>query len=299
MKAHEYRLAWEFMKAHRMSLGLGIEDWTHRMCAEFAQQNSMNTTTQILVEMLWNREGRPYYTVYPVIQDMLARVKLNLPGNLVSLPRRGPILVRFIQGQEPICNGEKLRSILAGSLTIRNLNDQVPGSGLGMWADFGQKTAASNGIVVPVRSFIAIPMVAGMTVEEACDQSRLQIENMEGCATNVQALYQAMRYLVAVCLLGEDSELVDPDVLDKDRLKWQETQDPLIVERAHRRGKLGWLVGASIEQVPHLRRPHFGLRWTGEGKKIPKIVPISGSIVHRNKLIEGPQGYLEDANEAT
>jgi hypothetical protein len=43
--------------------------------------------------------------------------------------------------------------------------------------------------------------------------------------------------------------------------------------------------------------PHFGLRWTGEGRKIPKIVPIKGSVINKKLVAEVPTGYEDDGQE--
>ena len=48
------------------------------------------------------------------------------------------------------------------------------------------------------------------------------------------------------------------------------------VDKAHRRGKVGWNVGRHIEVAPHYRRPHMALVWTGTGRAVPKIVPTAG-----------------------
>jgi hypothetical protein len=39
----------------------------------------------------------------------------------------------------------------------------------------------------------------------------------------------------------------------------------MYVDKAHRRGKVGWNVGRHIEVAPHYRRPHMALVWTGTG----------------------------------
>ena len=73
-----------------------------------------------------------------------------------------------------------------------------------------------------------------------------------------------IRVVVAVCLMADDPELVLADVLSKDRLDYERTGDRKYVDRAHRRGKVGWLIGAHVEVDPHYRRPHFAIRWTGK-----------------------------------
>ena len=61
--------------------------------------------------------------------------------------------------------------------------------------------------------------------------------------------------------------------------------------KAHRRGKVGWDVGRQVEVMPHYRRPHLMLAWTGPGRAVPKIVPRRGSIVHRSAVEKVPSGF--------
>jgi hypothetical protein len=46
-----------------------------------------------------------------------------------------------------------------------------------------------------------------------------------------------------------------------------------------------------IASGPHYRKPHPALYWTGEGRKIPKIVFRRGAIVQGKKLKEVPTGF--------
>ena len=92
-----------------------------------------------------------------------------------------------------------------------------------------------------------------------------------------------------------DPELIIPDVLNKDRDKFLNANDELrlkLIDRAKRRGKFGFTLGRDLEKIPHVRRPHPALVWTGVGRKIPKIIMRAGSIVHREKIEKVPTGYL-------
>ena len=46
-----------------------------------------------------------------------------------------------------------------------------------------------------------------------------------------------------------------------------------------------------IEVIPHFRRPHMTLVWTGAGRKVPRLVPRRGSIVHREAVEKLPSGF--------
>ena len=74
-----------------------------------------------------------------------------------------------------------------------------------------------------------------------------------------------VRLCCSLCLLENDPSIISPDVLSKDRVKFEQTGDQKFVDKAHRRGKVGWDVGRHIEVSPHYRRPHMALVWTGSG----------------------------------
>jgi hypothetical protein len=94
-----------------------------------------------------------------------------------------------------------------------------------------------------------------------------------------------------LCLLGNASEIIAPDVLADDRVKFDETGDQKHVEKARRRGKVGWDVGRRIEVIPHYRRPHPMLARTGAGRSVPRVVPRRGSVVHRGVVEKMPSGF--------
>jgi len=59
------------------------------------------------------------------------------------------------------------------------------------------------------------------------------------------------------------------------RTKFEQTGDQQYVDKAHRRGRVGWNVGRRIEVAPHYQRPHLMLAWTGGGpgcsRKVEKV----------------------------
>ena len=83
-------------------------------------------------------------------------------------------------------------------------------------------------------------------------------------------------------------------MLSKDRDKFESTGDQEYVEKAHRRGKVGWDAGRHVEVIPRYRRPHLMLAWTGTGRTVPKIVPRRGTIVHRQAVEKVPSGFGDE-----
>lgn len=72
------------------------------------------------------------------------------------------------------------------------------------------------------------------------------------------------------CLLENDPSIISPDVLADDRAKFDQGGEQRYVDKAHRRGKVGWDVGRHIEVIPHYRRPHMALVWTGRRREVSR-----------------------------
>ena len=98
-------------------------------------------------------------------------------------------------------------------------------------------------------------------------------------------------------LLENDPSIISPDVLADDRAKYEASGDQKYVDKAHRRGKVGWDVGKHIEVIPHYRRPHMALVWTGRGRVVPRVVPRRGSVVHREAVEKLPSGFGETSKQ--
>lgn len=100
------------------------------------------------------------------------------------------------------------------------------------------------------------------------------------------------RVAFGVLLLAADERYCEPILLNRDKRKTlTDKQRELAVDRAHRRGVVGFSVGASIELSPHFRRPHFAIRWTGKGASVPRLVPIKGAVINRGVLEQIPSGF--------
>jgi len=128
----------------------------------------------------------------------------------------------------------------------------------------------------------------------------------EGIQVPLQAIKDCVRLCLTIRLIKDEPELIQPDVLAADRAKYDalaagDTSLRMrLVQKAIQRGKYGYRVGhlyENKETIPHVRRPHPALVWTGEGRKIPRIVLRRGSVVHRDKVSQIPSGYLVNSTE--
>jgi hypothetical protein len=169
------------------------------------------------------------------------------------------------------------------------MGDMNQGKGISVLIDIGELMGE---IGVPVYTYRNSPRRSGLTVEQS-----LASLGTKGLFADVgvqvpdSLVMDCVRLCCSLCLLENDPEIISPDVLADDRAKFDARGDQKYVDRAHRRGKVGWNVGQSIEVIPHYRRPHMTLVWTGHGRVTPRIVPRRGSVVHREMVEKLPSGF--------
>lgn len=231
----------------------------------------------MLTEQMWYMLHRPYFNLWPAIAPALANTTLDIPANLlqppcgtfaIHPPQDSPYREMLVHHNKPQPGLEETLSIwtyqLSGETIMKTTLPLGPRSceefhreGMTQWSQLG------------------------ITPEEVA-----QIDPV---------FEQLLRIVVGVCLLAKDPEMVIPDVLPSDRAAFEATGDAKYVERAARKGVVGWNVGEhlSFEVSPHYRRPHFAIRWCGKGRVDPRLVPVRGSFVKRSKLQEVPTGYLD------
>jgi hypothetical protein len=111
----------------------------------------------------------------------------------------------------------------------------------------------------PVLTFCQLDCVPGIAIEEAFD--RLPRPLAPGLHVPRELQADCLRVVASVCFLATGADrLIEPEVLSKDLARNLDarTRDPAtaerLIEKAKRRGELGWHVGQH-ERVLHLSRP--------------------------------------------
>ena len=265
----------------------------------FDEASKQRSIAQYQIDTAWIDIRKPYYCIWPKIQEAFLNSSLDIPGEMIHLPI-DPLLIRFSEKEAPTIRGVPVRSILTKELTVRTrVGSEQHERGLSVWIDMGETFFDEEmGLEAEVYTYAIFPLN-----KNTVDHQLSLMEGDRGKATpehtlntyltdeEGEAIRAAVKTVVSLCLLGTDNDLVMPDVLNADLAKYKKTLNAKYVEKAHRRGKVGWHVGHDVEVSPHFRRPHFGIRWTGEGRKIPKLVPIKGSVIHKSKIETVPTGY--------
>lgn len=256
-----------------------IDAHSHHRASDFWKYMGFTGNLCAALECNWLASCRPYYKVYPAFAEALLKLRLSCTLEELALPDL-IVSLRFVEGQEIVAGQQAILAMLVGSAASSLLSTihiiRTPSG-----AEYiGATTVACN--ETPLDSY---------NREIAVREFIPSDTGLHDTGTNEDLGAAILRLACSVALLAKDSEFLERDVLAKHRRQYAETGDQKYVEKAHKRGIVGWHLGRTFETIPHFRRPHLGLRWTGKGRTIPRIVPVKGSVVHRSRASKVPTGY--------
>lgn len=285
MKFHNYVSLFEMSRAAgSMATGMRADEFYNQL---IGVETRSDIVALLIVQRDWYREVRPYYKVWPSIHEALLRVKLDVSVRSAAIELGLSFAIRLHKeividwGWNATTTGYDLSAI--GSLLVCTCRDAggnpkliISGQGVDYLATSLSDTGPMHFNLDDTRTF---DDVLEDSTDKWSESSRVSIKPM-------------LRLVLGVLLMSQDPSIVTADVLSKDSRKYEETNDPKYIERARKRGIVGWSIGEKYESCPHIRRPHFGIRHTGKGRTIPRIVPIKGAVVHQKKLTTVPTGYI-------
>lgn len=289
MQHHDYQTITSVMKkfCNELKIPIPVGDELARFHENVLQMADPSSRALMMLHLdfdtLWQQQNQPYYLLYPSILPLLTKLKLDkVTGDNITLPHGlQSLLLRFPVGGE-------LRSVWLCHRKIRHsVGSDVVCRGLVIGIDHGELDATGNQPVYLIRAF----PLDSRPVEESLDALPASWTASTGKQLDPQEVANAVRIACMLCLMGNDPDLVQPEVLSKDLPKLTPDRLDDMVARARRRGKVGWTVGREFESCPHYRRSHPALMWTGVGRTVPRIVMRKGTIVHREKVTQIPTGY--------
>lgn len=252
---------------------------------------------QVLLEQPWIADGRPYYNVWPAVFPMVDKLRLDIPCSSVHCPLPSLALRLPEIHHNPFVFGhhECVRSILFGEQEVsREIGSSELIRGLCIAIDIGEVDPATQ---FPIFTFKFFPLREDLTIDQAANILPYHESWTQGKQVPQQLVQDVVKLCCTVCLIGNDPDLIQEDVLAKDRNNFRtanEAGKKVIIDRARRRGKYGFNLGAELEVIPHYRRPHLAVVWTGKGRTTAKVVTRKGSVVHREKLSSVPTGRKDD-----
>lgn len=244
-----------------------------------SHQSAENTVLfyAAICESSWYTEMRPYYKVWPSMSAALQKLSLQVTFDQIEAPEIS-LCVRFPVGHEPRVSDSLIYSILFNHIKLPTVGESAFGLFMMM-----RKAVFSHIFLINDKSSISTPSFA--PIED-------WIGDIWTAENKRSVIHAGLRIAMNAILLARDPSFVEPDVLNRDRDKYEATKDQKYVDRARRRGVVGWNIGRKYESIPHYRRPHLGHRWTEKGRSVLKLVPIKGAVVHRDKMKRVPTGYI-------
>jgi hypothetical protein len=262
------------------------------------------TLSQLLAEMMWERDGRPYYSVHPKLVTKLCQVDFSkVPSNLIVTPKPHEVVCIRLNKENDFLSIEKgkyfLRSMLVwkrSSGTIVNYDDrefEVQDDVLVCWMDFGEINEEGDiGIGSPIHTYKCFPIKEGQMIDEAFDHFPpspdldIGVQVPEDFAKNCIKLFISVGFLAS-----SETPLTIFDILNKDIHKWTtatEEERGRMITRAKKRGKNGFLVGYDQMFInrdlkySHIRAGHPHLYWYGPGKSKLKMRFVAPTTVRKD-----------------
>lgn len=292
MKFHDFRTGWEEMKKTGLAQSMGwqrMED-----CIEYflsLPQNDPITFRHGLFMRDWYALGRPYYNVYPCIVPPLSKINLEFPGHMVHKPSGlSSLVLRFPEdGSAKLCQNDlDVRTIF---LSFQPCTSEIGGdrlvSGLVVGLDIGEEYEIAPNVTIPIHTMKIFPLD-----ERSCQETVWALPAHSSIHLGVEVpkelLQRAINLAIAICMIDTDPDLLEPDYLNCDLSKVSPWNSAKLQQKAIRRGKFGFHLGRHMEVIPHFRRPHPALMWTGHGRTIPRIVFRKGSLIHRAAIEKIP-----------
>jgi hypothetical protein len=186
-------------------------------------------------EALYWEASRPYYKVYPAFQNIFLGLKLNIPFS--TLPKDDKVAsIRFSEYHLPSDENESLNAVLFSLYTNKTSNARFLNCVTQSYIKSKDKYA-----------YRALSMCDCSSIEEylqdcISNTNEVTIEKRSVKSTNISSqelVVQAARFVVGVLLLSKDESVITPEVLSKDRLKYQETKDPPLGREGCQTGSCG------------------------------------------------------------
>jgi hypothetical protein len=268
---------------------------TRRKFQEFLSRNGV----QAWVEPIWAESGRPYYNVHPMLVGKLARVNLSkVPANFLEAPHNLKVVhIRFAEPNPAFTIAADVEHggvVFPAGVFVRGFLFYKPSDA--EWSEFygcarPGKDKPQHGMICLVdfgldeRQFGYLTFYIGWDTDVMLD---VVIENGIRCSDKIwpnqikEIQNNALRVAVTIGFLSNSNDdLIEPDVLSKDRSKYTSAsldEKSIIEDRAIRRGKLGWNVGNDIIFVERPWEPAH--RNQGDGSRKLKWAHIRAGHPH-------------------
>lgn len=267
---------------------------------ELGRQSEINNTTdyaQAHWEYWWRQLRRPYYRVYPKVVQALTRLNIDrvIADKISPPPGLKQLIVDMPVGNKLMDDGRDIRHLFWDFEAVKTSRG-TPHLTLGI--NYGEVVEADE-VVIPMWDIWFFPLSSISVAAQLEEIERVGVDRQLMAAVDRHVLSDRERRLatclmLTLCLIGENPELISPDVLSADEMRVNAENRQRLVEKARRRGRYGWSVGSGVEMSPHFRVDHLALFHTGKGRTVPVVQMRRGALVRRKKVESIPTGRLDE-----
>lgn len=240
--------------------------------------NQLKRMIRLAVERIWIKSGKPYYNVHPKMVESLCKVNLEkIPSEFVEIPANLDVVCFRFSDQIPTRYVENTgfvavldevikdspvycKSVLFSRLNADPEKSPFPPEYLGQFIliiDEGFRVK-SDGITRTLCNMVTFSAKKDQSITDAIKETINNFSESHLDKVMMLTMGERLSNLLKVVISSGfmanslDEGLVVPDVLSKDRVALQEAERrkdtekiKQIVERAHRRGKLGYNIGTN------------------------------------------------------
>lgn len=240
-----------------------------------------NIKNTLIIEDYWAESGKPYYDVYPSVSEFIGDLNLEFNPDQLSTPHNlKALLLKFYENHDPkyvlFSLNKKDDSVIFSYVVDIN------------YADVGIDLMQFS---VAVSKDDTINSALNSTFNSIFANHELTDSELIYVKKRWDQIVKILKIILSVCLIGDDPELIDPQVLTKDLPKVNPNNIKKLVDKARRRGKFGFSFGKSLEMIPHLRRPHMYWQAYGPKHSLRRYTKRKGSIIHKDVITNVPTGF--------
>ena len=172
---------------------------------------------QLGIERDWIAGGRPYYHLYPGVLDPFLRLDLRVvPVRHLKMPIESSLLIQLPVASPVVAEDVTLCNILVNQGLIGDHDNEVRGESSYITVIMDLKVSEQmQHVVVTLDQRNAITIADAFAVAAA--------NSGENPDHAINRIIEKALQIVSVCLLLEnDPQLISPEVLSDDLMKWQE-----------------------------------------------------------------------------
>lgn len=267
MKYCEYKTGWQIAGKPN---GESLAKFTNRLNEHGVRTNNLSQCNQALTEYVWLESGTPYFKVDDAACSLFRKINIDVPFKYVQTPL--PVFaIRFTETCPIHTKFGPVKSMLMIDLSKRNAavfqtgvkeDDQLSNIGIfALFIDCGELHPVYKG---PYMNYIAMHRCDEITVQQALEDLPVKKDGSTIQEAGVER--DLVSIAVSVCFLATSSDkMIKPDVLGKDLAAYLEAERKgdqdrikIITARAHRKGKLGYIVDGEREVVKRSQNIYEG-----------------------------------------